>query len=61
VPEHKVLKVNLSTEIAIKAIVSAGMVSSAKSDMMSSPERSLADVIRRWKAQKKNLVFDPRD
>lgn len=63
VPEHKTRKVNLSTEIAIKAIVSAGLVSSAKNDSTSSQEQNLGHVLRKWKIKKdtRSVVFDPRD
>jgi len=53
VPEHKVKKVNLSTEIAIKAIVSAGLVSSAKSDIVTPQELNFGDVLRKWRNKKK--------
>ncbi|HEX3019577.1 MAG TPA: DUF502 domain-containing protein [Chitinispirillaceae bacterium] len=63
VPEHKIKSVNLSTEIAIKAIVSAGLVSSAKSDLSSAQEQNIGDVLRKWKIKKecRNIIFDPRD
>jgi uncharacterized membrane protein len=61
VPEHKVLKVNLSTEVAVKAIVSAGIVSSGKSESTGTQDQNLGDVIRKWKTRKKFLITDPRD
>lgn len=63
VPESKAIKVNMSTEIAIKAIVSAGLVSSAKTDVLNTPEGNLADFIRKWKTRKrlKKMAMDPRD
>lgn len=62
VPEHKVKKVNLSTEIAIKAIVSAGLVSSAKSDIVTPQELNFGDVLRKWRNKKdRDAIFDPRD
>lgn len=63
VPEHKVRKVNLNTEIAIKAIVSAGLVSSAKSDIVSPQEQNFSDVLRKWRNRKeyRSVIFDPRD
>lgn len=63
VPEHKVKKVNLSTEIAIKAIVSAGLVSSAKSDIVTPQELNFGDVLRKWRNKKdyRDVIFDPRD
>lgn len=63
VPEHKTKKVNLSTEVAIKAIVSAGLVSSAKSDTTSTQELNFSDIIRKWKNRKecRDVIFDPRD
>lgn len=63
VPERKVRKVNLSTEIAIKAIVSAGLVSSAKNDVVTPQELNFGDVLRKWKSRKehKDVIFDPRD
>ncbi len=61
IPEYKVKKVNLSTEMAVKAIVSAGIVSSGRTDCTTTPERSLGEVLRKWKARKKSLIFDPRD
>lgn len=63
VPEHKIKKVNLSTEMAIKAVVSAGLVSSAKSDIVISQELNFSDVLRKWRNRKdyRNVIFDPRD
>jgi uncharacterized membrane protein len=63
VPEHKVKKVNLSTEMAIKAIVSAGLISSAKSDIVLTQESNFGDVLRKWKNRKEysGMIFDPRD
>ena len=63
VPEYKLKKVDLSTELAIKAVVSAGLVSSAKSDIVSPQELNFSEVLRKWKNRKeyRNVIFDPRD
>jgi len=63
VPEHKTKKVNLSTEVAIKAIVSAGLVSSSKSDIFTTQELNFSDMFRKWKNRKecRDMIFDPRD
>lgn len=63
VPESKTVKVELSAEIALKAAVSGGLVSSAATDIVKSQDRSLGDVLRQWNARKasKKLVVDPRD
>lgn len=63
VPEHKIKKVNLSTEMAIKAVVSAGLVSSAKSDIANTQELNFGDVLRKWRNRKdyREVIFDPRD
>lgn len=62
VAESKTRKVNLSTEIAIKAIVSAGLVSSSKSDITSTPEQNFGDVLRKWRTKReREVIFDPRD
>jgi uncharacterized membrane protein len=63
VNESRVVKVNLDTELAVKTIISAGLVSSAKNDDIVTSQRSLSEVLRRWKAQRaaKKAFFDPRD
>lgn len=63
VPESKVVKVDLSAEIVVKASVSGGLVSSATTDVMKSQDRTLGDVLRQWNARKarKKVGVDPRD
>lgn len=63
VSERKTRKVNISTEIAIKAVVSAGLVSSSKTEISSTQEQNLSEVLRRWKMRKETraVIFDPRD
>jgi uncharacterized membrane protein len=63
-PESKTIPVNMSPELAIKAVVSAGMVSSSKDEHTGSSDVNLAEVIRKWKISKsvmKNGAIDPRD
>lgn len=64
VPESKVVKIDMSAELAIKAIVSAGMVSSSKSDHSSKSDTNLAELIKKWKVSKsalKKAVVDTSD
>lgn len=63
VPESKVVKVDLSAELVVKASVSGGLVSSATTDIIKSQDRTLGDVLRQWNARKasKKLCIDPRD
>jgi uncharacterized membrane protein len=63
-PESKTIPVNMSPELAIKAVVSAGMVSSSKDERTGSSDVNLAEVIRKWKISKsmmKTGAIDPRD
>lgn len=62
VPEDKVIDVDLSPEIAIKAIISAGIVSSSKTD--TNTPKKLNDLIKRWRTSRsvmKTAFVDPRD
>lgn len=63
-PESKTIPIAMSPELAIKAVISAGMVSSAKDDRFSSSDVNLAEVLKKWKISKtalKNGPTDPRD
>jgi len=64
VPKTDIIEVGISQEIALKAVVSAGMVSSAKTDTRKTGH-SLPELITEWKrlARKRDLggMFDPRD
>jgi uncharacterized membrane protein len=63
-PESQTVSVKLSAEIAMKAVISAGIVSSAQTDRKK-VETSLPDLIGQWmkkSAKNKNRGFDdPRD
>ena len=64
VPEHKVRDVGINTDFAIKAIVSAGMVSSAKTSAGNNSDLNFAKFLKNWKNSKiraKSVVNDPRD
>jgi uncharacterized membrane protein len=63
-PESKTIPIEMSPELAIKAVISAGMVSSAKDDRFSNSDVNLAEVLKKWKVSKsaiKNGPIDPRD
>jgi uncharacterized membrane protein len=63
--ESNVIPLDITPEVAIKAIVSAGMVSTgAGEDSFSSSDVNLAEVLKKWKISKsaiKNGPIDPRD
>jgi uncharacterized membrane protein len=61
--ESKVIPLDITPEMAVKSIVSAGMVSSGKEEFSSS-DVNLAEVVKKWKLSKavmKNGAIDPRD
>ncbi|MBN1603492.1 MAG: DUF502 domain-containing protein [Chitinispirillaceae bacterium] len=62
--ESKVIPLDISPEMAVKSIVSAGMVSSGKDNNFDSSDVNLAEVLKKWKLSKsimKNGAIDPRD
>jgi uncharacterized membrane protein len=62
VPESKVRKVKIKTEVAMRIIVSSGLISNAKTDNLNLRIRSLGEVLRGWRAHKDmRMSVDPRD
>ncbi len=65
VPESDVLDVKLSSEVALKAVISAGIVSSAQGRGARKLDYSLSELIAQWKSEARRIdpsvVTDPRD
>lgn len=62
VPESKVKKVTINTDVAMRIILSSGLVSNAKTDHLNLRTRSLGEVVRGWRAHKNlQMSVDPRD
>ncbi|HEX2956041.1 MAG TPA: DUF502 domain-containing protein [Chitinispirillaceae bacterium] len=62
--ESNLIPLDITPEMAVKSIVSAGMVSSGSEDSISNSDVNLADVLKKWKISKsaiKNGPIDPRD
>ncbi|MBN1981271.1 MAG: DUF502 domain-containing protein [Chitinivibrionales bacterium] len=61
VPQSDVIDVDMSPELVLKAIISAGIISSAKTDVKHG-QFTLQEFIARWKKQGKfTPPYDPRD
>ncbi len=62
--ESNLIHLDITPEMAIKSIVSAGMVTSGGDESFSSSDVNLAEVLKKWKISKsaiKNGTTDPRD
>jgi uncharacterized membrane protein len=61
IPETEAIDVDMSPELVLKAIISAGIISSAKTDIKNG-QYTLPELLARWRRQGKSILpHDPRD